>query len=372
MRALLLWFSVVTASAQMVTNPDRVPERLRNFEAAPGRLPCRVEPIKPSLNLGFHFQTGFFARISMNQNSDRAHWWTSVLRVTPEEQEREPVWLVSRYRVPAGPLKGTAEVVGAYLVGEGRYRVDMVLADGQRQLCHASWNVRAKLSRKARAVRPGLPPGTVDDISLRRRRIMGPEDAGARYEVAILMHAAAMSPNRVHLRNQDRMVLMSALSSMLERLPVRKVRLTIFNMDKQQELYHADELTGRTFREAVDALNGLETGIVNYSTLMNRGGHLDLLSELVQRELASERPPDAIIFLGPVARWDDKMSEELLPDRARPVFYVQLRSWNPHWQGDAITRMVRKLGGQTKAVYSPDDFAVAIQELERLLTTRRE
>jgi hypothetical protein len=40
-------------------------------------------------------------------------------------------------------------------------------------------------------------------------------------------------------------------------------------------------------------------------------------------------------------------------------------------QADTIESTVRKLGGRTKQVYSPQDFAEAIQEVERLLSTNR-
>ena len=165
------------------------------------------------------------------------------------------------------------------------------------------------------------------------------------------------------------MLLLSALSSMVERLPVRNVRLTVFSMDKQQEVYHTPDLSMDSFREAMDRLNRLELGTVDYSTLTNRRGHVDLVSELLDREIATK--PDAVIFLGPVARWTERLVGEELPvqPKAVPTYYVQLRPFRmAHGlQPDTLSRTVRQLGGKTKEVYSPEDFAEAIQALEQLL-----
>jgi hypothetical protein len=370
--ALLL--SALEASGQLVANPNRLPERWKSFEkpAAENRLKCRIEPIQPRLNYGFRFQAGYGIELPLRQYASRALSAAVVIRVTPEAEEREPVWLVARVRIPRVPnTKATAEFGGAYLIGEGKYRVDMQLIDDQNRICVRSWNMRAKLSDDVREVRPGMPAGAVDDISLRRWSRQ--PEAGA-YNVSVLVHAAAMMPTRVRLRRYDRMLLMSALVSMLERLPLRNVRLTIFSMDRQEEVYHVDELSGESFRRAVDALNALELGLVDYSTLKNRGGETDLVAAMINREFAAKDRPDAVVVLGPLARWTRRVEEESLPDalRAAPIYYVQLRPWRmmSGLQPDTITRLVRKLGGRTKAVYSPEDFAEAIRELERLLARR--
>lgn len=384
MRGLVLFLSALAAFGQTVTNPDKLPARWKTFErpSASEKLNCRVSPIRPRLNLGFRFQTGYTVEVPMKQYSGAGHWWSAVVRVTPETEEREPVWLVTRMRIPPVPeTKVTAEFSGAYLVGEGKYRVDMLLVDDSNRICTAGWNIRAKLSDEIREVRPGMPPGAVDDISLRRWPRLTAAAASAssggvepQGNVSILLHAAATTPNRVRLRGYDRTVLLSALVSLLERLPVANVQLTIFTMDGQKEIYHTDELSTKTFSEAVEALNALELGIVDYSTLQNRGGHIDLVSDLLNRELESKDAPDAVIFLGPVARSSDRLSNDALPVREGlpPVYYVQLRPWRlmASVHNDTISRTVRKLGGRTKEVYSPEDFAEAIQDLDRLLNRR--
>jgi hypothetical protein len=378
-RVLLISLVALTVSAQTIADPAKIPEQWKSFERrGEAKLACRVHPIQPRLNLGFRFQTGYSIEIPMRQYSGAGHWWSIVFRVTPEANEREPVWFISRKRIPpgAGP-KVIAEFGGAYLVGEGRYKVDMLLVDDSDRVCSTGWKMRAKLNDQVRNARPGMPPGAVDDLSLRRSRhypSLG-EGEEARYNVSILMHAAATLPNRVRLQSYDRMLLMSALSSILERLPVRNVRLTIFNLDQQKELYHTAGISGASFHDAIDSLNGLELGTVDYSTLQNRTGHVDLVSDLLQRELAAKDRPDLIVFLGPLAHWTGRVADEQLPSgNIPPVYNIQLRPWRFSSTGlhaDTIESTVRKLGGRTKQVYSPQDFAEAIQEVERILSAGR-
>ena len=240
-----------------------------------------MSPVQPRLNLGFRFQTGYSIEIPMRQYSGAGHWWSVVFRVTPEAKERDPVWFISRRRIPAGAGgKTVAEFGGAYLVGEGRYSVDMLLVDDSNRVCATGWKMRAKLKDQVRNARPGMQPGAVDDISLRRTRRFpfSGEGEKSNFNISILMHAAATAPNRVRLQSYDRMLLMSALSSVVERLPARNVRLTIFNLDQQRELYHTAELSGTSFHEAIEALNTVELGTGgDYGTLQNRTGHVDFI-----------------------------------------------------------------------------------------------
>jgi hypothetical protein len=192
-----------------------------------------------------------------------------------------------------------------------------------------------------------------------------------RYNVSVLLHASAVTPRRMLLGDYDRGLLMGALSSLAERLSAN-VRLTVFSMDRQEEVYHTGDLTRDSFAEAVQALDQLQLGTVDYSTLQNRTGHLDLLSGLLNREMAGSDPPDALIVLGPLAHSEMRMPEEMLqaPGKDVPVYYVQLRPWRllGGFGSDTISRAVKQLGGRTKQVYSPEDFAEAIRDIEQLLS----
>jgi hypothetical protein len=373
---LLLWG--LTAPAQQIVDPGELPETWTSFErpAKEERLPCRTEPVQPLLNLGFRFQTGYRVEVPASQLIEGDHWWSVVVRVSPEENAEYPVWLLSRMKVPAGikDKRSFAQFAGSYLVGEGSYQVDLRLMDDRGHACTAAWRVRARLSSDVKQVGPGLPAGKIDDWSSRNWSKPARSAEGPRYKVAILLHASAAIPGRVLLHDYDRHLLISALSSLTERLPA-SIRLTVFSMDKQKEIYHADDLSGTSFREAVRALNKLETGTVDYSTLGNRTGHAELVAELLNREKQAETPPDMIVVLGPLAHWTDRIRDTALTrgeQSTLPVYYVQLRPWRPVRATipDTLSQAVKALGGKTKEVYSPVDFAEAIQDVTRILSRR--
>jgi hypothetical protein len=52
-----------------------------------------------------------------------------------------------------------------------------------------------------------------------------------------------MFPRRTKLRPNDMVTLMSTVSSLLDRVPTKNVRLVIFNLDQQRELYRQDGFT---------------------------------------------------------------------------------------------------------------------------------
>ena len=359
-------------SAQMLIDAEDLP-RDRDLFAKPSKeskLDCTVRPVPPQLNLAFHFQTGFQVEVPMRQYSGTGHQWAVLARVTPQEGEREPSYLLSKLRIPRAPAdaKAVGEFSGGYIVGEGAYRVDLLVTDSQNRSCVASWTMRARMRGDVKEVRPGMPAGAVDDLSMARwRKPQQPSDR----RIAVLLHASALLPNRVRLRDYDRSLLLSALSSIRDQLNA-SVELTVFSLDRQKEIYRTENLNRTSFREAAQSLGELELGTVDYATLTNPGGHLVLLSGLLSRTARSKERLDAIVVLGPLAHSEAKVPPELLAnvEPGIPIYNVQLRPWRVAraFGSDSITHAVKALGGRTKQVYSAEDFAEAIRDLEQLLS----
>ena len=107
--------------------------------------------------------------------------------------------------------------------------------------------------------------------------------------------------------------------------------------------------------------------------LQNRGGHVALLSDLVNREMASPQPSDVVLFLGPASRYMDKVPESWLDKPASQAqgphfFYMQYRPMFPPMQAvlpDTIGSAVSRLRGKTLIIRTPGDFAKAIEQLEK-------
>ena len=403
---ILALTACLPGAAQMIVNPNRV---RRSFDAKPGEaaLRCEVSAVHPTLNYGFRYQAGYRASASMSLYRGTGHVWSMLTRITPREGERRPVFLLSNIALPEIPeTKMDLQVGGAYLLGEGSYDVAFLLVDDADRVCRKQWRVDVHPNRNERAVKVAMPPATVWDLSLRgaRRRAPDPDDV-APLRLTILLNAAPMSLRRTRLRPPDVGTLVSSVSSLLERVPTRGVRLVAFNLEQQKELYRKDDFHLENLSEVSQAMNGIELQLVDYKVLQNRRGHVDLLADLVNQEIAADPPSDVVLFMGPTSHYADRMPAASLehPQGRAPQFLgFQLVPFGriiqapldapgpeggprgpygrdlpaPNFPGlnqtgagglpDVIHSAIARLGGKTVVVHSPAEFAKAIDRLEKM------
>jgi hypothetical protein len=293
-----------------------------------------------------------------------------VTRITPEGGQK-PVYLASRVRLPPVPkTKLEAEVGGGYLLGEGRYNVNWTLLDDAGRICRGSWRVDARLGRRERQLKLAMARDTVADFTLRGRSEgkRGTDDA-APIRLTVLLNAAPLFPLRTRLRASDRVILTGLLSSLLERVPVRSVRLVVFNLDQQKTLLRQEAFAPGALGRVAQALNGTELGLVDYHVLQNPRGHVDFLASLMNQELRAEAPSDVVVFLGPETRFADKVSQAELeyPGGTAPQFFnLQFRPYfraGPSFP-DSISLATAKVKGKTIIIRTPADFAKAIEQIE--------
>jgi hypothetical protein len=377
-RCVLRWCLIaatgLASSAQTLVDAARIPERLKNFEPEPGekRLRCNVVPLKPMLNFGFRFEAGYVVRVPMEQYSGPGHAWAFLARITPAGGEKAPVYLVGRTRLPNVPqTKVVWEAGGAWLLGEGRYHVSWKLFDDSGRVCRKDWNIDARLGRGERRIRMAMAPGTVADISLRGAARHRNTDDAAPVRLTVFLHAAPISPRRTYMGPRDRIMLLGALSAVLERVPVRSIKLVAFNLEQQKELYRRDGFAPESLGEVAQSLAALQLDTVDYRILQRPTGHLDLLADLVNEELRSQTRAEVVLFLGPLARFTDKVpNRDLGSQREGPLprfLYLQYRPLLRYPEaalGDSIQRAVSALKGRTVVVRSPGDLAKAIEMVE--------
>lgn len=363
-------FSPPWLRAQSAIDPARIPPHL-DLGPQPGdqRLHCDIEPIKPVLDMSFRFQTGYDIRVPMQQYLGPGHVLEIVTRVTPEKGK--PEWLVAGVRLPDVPLTTVVtDTFGGFLVGAGRYKVDWALYDDEGRVCRKQWKIEAKLGFGERHVDPGIPSNTVSDFAgsgLPRRRPL-PADAPP-FRLTIFLHAAPLSPRRMHFRASDRVLLLSTLSALVERAPATSVRLAVFNLDKQRTIYSNDDFRLQAMEQVSEALNRLELETVDVQTLRNRQGHVDLLESLIGQEAGSPNRPDAVVFLGPAARYEESHLDLDAAAEGIRFFFFQCRPWfpvgqPPHPAPDLLAKAVARLKGRVFPIYTPGQFANAIRELD--------
>jgi hypothetical protein len=375
MRRLLFAMLLSTALwAQWIVDPNAVPRAMSRFEPRwdDRDLACSVTPFGPALNFSFRIQAGYIARVPMNQYFGPRHAWFILMRLTPEGGDGKPVFLAARTRLPDVPkTKVEVEIGGGYLLGEGGYQVHWMMLDDLGRVCRHDWHIEAKLTRAERTAKVAMRPYTAAAFSL-----LGSPDEGrvrddcAPFSVTILLHAAPVFPRRTRLRANDRMLLVGSLAALLERLPARSVRLVVFNLDQQKELYRQDGFSLGAMDQVEQALNELELSAVDYRILQKPKGHLDLLADLINAEVHAGKPSDAVVFLGPSTRYEDKLPREALerPAAIPRFFYFQyrplLRRVVPSTT-DTITMAVSGLKGKTMIIRTPAEFARAIGQLEK-------
>ncbi len=375
MRRLAIVLLLASAgAAQNIVDSARFGNMLKALEPQAGEklVRCEVTPIKPSLNFSFRFQAGYVVHVPMSQYLGAGHGWLILTRITPEGGGQQPVYLAGRVRLPPIPKTRIAfEVGGGYLLGEGRYDVNWTLLDDTGRVCRSSWRVDARLGRHERQVSLSMPRDTVAEFTLRGRpdRKRGADDA-APIRLTVMLHAAPLVPLRTRLRASDRVILLGLLSSLLERVPARSVRLVIFNLDEEKTLLRQDAFAPDAMDQVAQSLNGLELGRVDYHVLQNPRGHVDFLAGLMNLELRAEAPSDVVVILGPETRYVDNLPHAALeePRGAVPQFFnFQFRLYlrGGPTLPDSIALATAKVKGKTIVIRTPADFARAIEQIER-------
>lgn len=158
--ALLMLIPVV-ASAQVRIEPrDAIgvqPEFNKDSDAL--RLQCEFKPVRPALDFTFRFHTGYRIEVPLSQFQGARHTGNIVLRVTPDRGV--PEHLSDSFAVPDTPEAVEAQISGDFVVGEGNYRVDVVVEDDLHRVCRSQWRIRAKRTGVERNISLAIPPLTV-------------------------------------------------------------------------------------------------------------------------------------------------------------------------------------------------------------------
>jgi hypothetical protein len=362
------------APAQSIVNPNRVRGFVAQMDAGRAGEPalrCQVSMIKPSLNFSFRYQSGYMATVPMNQFSGSGHGWAMLTRITPRGGTRKPVYLMTQIALPPVPTtRMEARVFGGFLLGEGAYDVRWMILDDAGRVFRKSWRLDVHLSHAERHVKVAMPPDTVWEFGSGGSRTLsrGADDVPPR-RLTIFLHTAPLLPRRTRLHPGDMMLLMSTVSSLLERVPARSVRLVLFNLDQQKELYRKDGFLLQDMPQVSQAMTSIELGMVDFQVLQNKRGHVDLLTDLVNREIEAQPPSDLVLFLGPQTRYFDRVPQASLekpPVHGLEVYYFRIVPFLTQTAAltDTIQSAVSRLGGKTMVIHTPGEFAKAIDRLE--------
>jgi len=371
---LVFWLACVApATAQSPVPSEGYIVFNQMFEAppVPNSLQCTTALRGPLLDLAFRFNIGYRVTCHLPdfQTTTAIRAFT---RVTPHGAE--PVLLWETYALPQVPaeMQGTDSLrrkkdlefwlSGSFSVGEGDYRVEVLLADNMERRSFRRWDVHVARKHKEETISPTIAPGTVSptvavhwDGKLSKTGL----------RLTILLDAATVNPNETRLYVWDRAVLLESLASLLRQTPCKSVRLVAFSLDQQKEIFRQDKFDARAFSDLGDALRQLELGTVSYKALQ-KGASAALLLDLARKETALKEPSDAVIFIGPSSHFDEQIPKASLATLEKGGMHFYYFEYFVGLQGDfpdAIDHLTRDLHGTVFKIHSAAELGIAIQKM---------
>ncbi|HTP35272.1 MAG TPA: hypothetical protein VMJ75_24010 [Candidatus Acidoferrales bacterium] len=373
------------------------------FDAAPSAAPlvCSVTPVSPLLDFSLRFHTGYVIKIPLGTYQGARHKWVALLRVTPKDGG--PVYFAAGLKMPNLPAQvdTNGEVWGGFLVGEGRYRVELLVVDDLHRVCQNQWQIRTTEPGGARHADLAIAPGAVQELGSELSPRQPPEDAPIE-RLTILVQAAPLLRSHSTLQNVDIAALAEMSTLLLAKLPARSVRLVVFNLAQQAVLFRSDPPARFDVHAAIQAMRKLQLAEISYGALRDPLGSAALLDSLVWGELLDARPSGVVVFLGPRIESPDISRESLVrsPQGALRFFYVQyaplhmvVSNPTPMFRADmksiddldddseqylpapagsdGIEHVVKSLKGETIVVRKPADLGSAIRRITRAIAADR-
>ena len=228
---LLLLLSTVPAHSQNILTSTAAQKVAAQFDApAENSLKCSVYKRKPELDFAFRFEIGYMISCGLGFFRGVKTNVVAYVRVTP--RDKTPVIFAEDYHLPqitrgmtggVAPekLKQALTMSGAIGVGEGDYRIEILVIDSRDRSCRKRWDVRVARHRSQRDVHLEIAPLTAEPLA-RATTWVGPEARGHGLHLTVLLDAAPISPYSSTLHAWDRAFLLESLYSLLRQIPTSR------------------------------------------------------------------------------------------------------------------------------------------------------
>jgi hypothetical protein len=336
------------------------------------------------LNFNFRYQTAFSFEFPLGEMPEggKIH---ALVRATPEGGA--PVLLSERFDIP--PVRDAvnqmvlnlggemvAYLGGHFTIGPGVYQIELLLYSDDGRAFFKKWRLKTEKTddpaslTKANSVDalvPGHWGGKMDPNGIR---------------LTLLLNATTISV--FHAKLRDYAFLMQMVSSVLELVPCRSVRIVAFNLDNQDELFRRDNFDSTGWHDLEEALKDPQFASIDYHGLI-KGTEPEYLTRLVEGELAADT--DAVIIVGRSARFIDKTPKGLkrtLKATKTSLFYLQqdwqinegetfytpdggyhvMGSEHPYTFPDSLAYLVGDMRGTVLHFWTAREFYKALQQLK--------
>jgi hypothetical protein len=371
--------AALPAKAQTILEPTDRTKFNTLFDQFKGDpLKCNVHTEEPWVDFGFRFELRYTVDCEIRQFGGSAAELKAFLRVRPEEGSE--IILGEQFAVPAAPkrladedlrrMPAMMEFSGALAAGIGVYDMELLLVDDHNRIYRRHWKAKAFPNHRESNLNFSMLPNTLAPLHTTPIPIRSSGGGGG--QLTVLINAAPLNPWSRKLRAWDRAFLLDSLSSLLRQLSYSSVRVVAFNLEQQQEIFRKENFTEPDMRQLARALRSLELGAVAYSTLQRKEGWAELLLGLLQEEKRTEQPSNAVVFLGPTLRLDEKVPLPILASHETltlPLFCV---AYYPRMGADfpdSIQHLTTALKGKVFRIHSPSELAQNLEKLQREIQT---
>lgn len=371
------------AHAQLEVNPSdaAVVTKVLDAHSIEGEpLKCEIDPQHPILDFAFRYDVGYVVRCPVKEFEGKASTVLTFVRVTPEGGTSKifgegyglrELPSEMREHVDLKKLKAEFDFSGGFSAGEGRYVVDLLVADKESgRACRKSWRVSVTRKHGEGKVPLTVPEHTAVPMVFYPwgRKLQA---AGTGLRVTVLLDAAPIFPYAQKIRAWDRSFLLSTLSTVLDHLACESVRVIAFNLDQQREVFRDELHDAPGMIKLNQAMRDLELGAVSYQILQRHDGASELVARLTRTEQGDQNAADLVILLGPHTRYVEKVPPYVLEglrksDNDAPQFvYLE---YMPFWMrgaefADNLEQVTKALGGKSYRFYSPADLAESIRKI---------
>jgi len=344
-------------------------------------LQCTVDKeTKAVLGFDLRFHVTYSVSVPLKELSGGDSILSVLFRVTPVDRPGEPKYFSQRIEVP--PIdegsKGDTEMVGAFDVGEGKYRVSWLMRDRAEHVCAYSWDVEAVLPEKDKQIAVALQPGAIEAFQpeqfLEEPAVSRAASDGL-LNVKVLMNIAPQRKESAALRPMDTSALVAILRMISREPNIGKFTLVAFNLQDQKVVYRQTNVDKINFPALGKSLGSIKPASVDVAHLAQKHGDTEFLAGLINSEFGPSTSTDAMIFAGPKAILEQQIDKEDLPDLKSvdyPVFYMNY-TVNPEaapWR-DTIGNAVKALKGVEYTISKPRDLWFAVGEMVSKITKTR-
>jgi len=165
----------------------------------------------------------------------------------------------------------------------------------------------------------------------------------------------------------DRQVLLSTLGAVLRDGGFRSASLVVFDLVKREVIFEQERLRPEDVARLARQLTRIEFGTIAFDTLRSGPQPGDFLQDLVRRRLRAEPAPDALVFIGPRWRGGPKVRlvDPALKEAAPPAWLLAYSQPQRAEDADALSSLVKAIGGKVFSIYAPADLAPALREIRQ-------